>query len=294
MSKPWLIINPISGGSKKTKKRLQLIAYAASYCEIHTTEKRNHAVEIALKAVNNGVSKIIIAGGDGSINEVIQALINTNIELGIIPLGSGNGLATDLKLPKKPIDAFIFALENDAKPVDTILWNQRYMVNVSGMGFDGVVAQLFNENKTRGIIGYTKHFLSQILKTKPTAFRIETGVDSIDVNAHLVSVANSRQYGNHLIISPSAKVNDGFGNIEIIPGTHPINALFKYGLQYLKAITNKKQDEFYLHPDLIHLKFKKATIYNYNLAVTHIDGEPQNQTLINHIELITNSLKIIY
>ena len=294
MNKCWLIINPISGSKSNDKKRKQLIEQAKNYCEIHFTEYSGHAKKIALNAINENVSKVIVAGGDGTINEVCQSLINTKIEIGIVPLGSGNGLSIDLGISKKPIKAFNFAISNHSRKIDAIKWNNNIMVNASGMGFDGLIAKLFNEGNNRGIIGYTKYFIMNILTAKPSQFRIEIDQNSWEISAHLVTIANSRQFGNHIIIAPRAIVNDSIGNITIIPGKNAIVTLLKYGYQFFKTIRNENGIESYLHPDFIHLKFKKAIIYNYNLSPTHIDGEPVMPELVNNIELIPLSLNIIY
>ncbi|MBL3657981.1 diacylglycerol/lipid kinase family protein [Fulvivirga sediminis] len=217
--KALFIINPKSGTTQK-KGVPALLDYCLdsskiSY-EIFYTQYAGHGREIAEKEKNN-YHMIVAVGGDGTINEIAGPLINSETTLGIIPLGSGNGLARHLKIPLNTKKAISLLNDQHSKKIDTINFNNDIFVNVAGVGFDAHIASLFAESKKRGFLSYGMLALQEIIKFKSTGYRlIIDGEEKIEKAPFLISIANSSQYGNNAHIAPGAEISDGLMDICIM------------------------------------------------------------------------------
>jgi diacylglycerol kinase (ATP) len=224
-------------------------------------------------------------GGDGSVNEIGQGLINTNTSLAILPAGSGNGLARHLKIPmsiKKAIE-----LINNSKTllIDTVKINDNYFIGTAGVGFDAYIAAGFEEAPTRGLWTYIKVALKGFLKYKAKDYTIEyDGIAKTINKGLLVTLSNSSQYGNNIIISPNSKVDDGKLRL-IVVKKFPLIYLPIFGYYLLsKQINKSKFTE--------EIVFKKMVLINQS-EIIHLDGESLKMEKRLQIEVIPRSLKII-
>jgi len=167
MRKATIIINPISGGRSNkeplVKRISRMLTERDIECNVQYTGQRGEATELAQEAANAGNNMVVAIGGDGTINEVASGLVNTDIVLGIIPLGSGNGLARSLDIPMNPGKAATLLFEGREYVMDVGKLNERYFFLVAGVGFDAAVGKSFDEHHTRGPIPYfylsTKQYL---------------------------------------------------------------------------------------------------------------------------------------
>jgi YegS/Rv2252/BmrU family lipid kinase len=210
-----VIINPISGGAgpgaarAKAQLALAVIEAHGDRPEVFVTEHVGHARQLAKAAVARDMRLVIAWGGDGTINEVASALAFDDVPLGIIPAGSGNGLARELGVSRRPEQAIADALAAPPRPLDLGEIEGRYFLNIAGIGFDAHIAAQFATATRRGFIGYAGITARALRSYVPMRYRITSGGTHEEVRAVLVSIANSPQFGNGARIAPGARVDDG-------------------------------------------------------------------------------------
>ncbi len=213
------IINPISGVKKKNiveKLILQELDKSAFEYEICYTKAAGHAIELSKDAAVKGYDYAVAVGGDGSLNEVAQSLIGTKTCLGIIPVGSGNGLAHYLKISTNVTKAIKIINGQKIKCVDTASINNLPFFSIAGVGFDAYVAELFSKCKKRGFWSYSKLVFREFLLFKPNKFRLYINGKVMHRRAMLISFANGNQYGYNAVISPGAIIEDGLIDVCIM------------------------------------------------------------------------------
>ena len=209
------VVNPRSGRRRRTAAILAVVRDFISArgldADCVETEGPGHATEIAREAAMAGCPRIVAVGGDGTVNEVAQALIHTPSAMGLVPCGSGNGLALHLGMPTEPAGALELATGDAGRvaELDTGTANGLPFVNVMGFGLDADVSRRFNRLVRRGLPAYTRSALAAFLNCPILTCRITVGARQETLDALLVSVANSDQYGNHAKIAPHARVDDG-------------------------------------------------------------------------------------
>jgi diacylglycerol kinase (ATP) len=234
-------------------------------CTIEHTKYRAHAVALARDAATNGYDYVIAVGGDGTINEVAQGLVDTETAMGILPRGSGNGLARHFGIPAQLPEAIDNLFSNTVVRMDTMLVNSRLSLNVSGIGFDGHIANLFADKKIRGLLGYVRLTLGELLKFKEFDSEISIDGNSRSVKAFIIAFANSSQYGNNIKIAPYASVTDGVFDMTLMKKISLRNFGFLYS--FLRGKLKKSE--------LCEMRVAKEAIVKTSCAVPyHIDGEP--------------------
>ena len=258
----YFIYNP-NAGSKSPKQRGKIITLLNSVPNsmLLVTSKPLEAIALAQTAINNKAEKIIAVGGDGTINEVATTLIGSNIPLGIIPIGSGNGLARHLNIPLNPVKALQKALQNNNSLIDVGFINERPFFCTAGIGFDAEVAHQFAKQNKRGLINYIKATIITLFRYKP----ISTNTEGINQQLFSLTIANANQFGNNAFISPLSNIQDG--NIEIVK-ILPLNywnALLVGIKLFLKKIRNSKN---------IQVQTITNAIIEYQTGMPmHLDGE---------------------
>ncbi|TKC12975.1 diacylglycerol kinase family lipid kinase [Pedobacter polaris] len=282
------IINPISGGKKKLKIPALIDLYldkAKFNANFSYTEYIGHAAEIAEEASNKNFDIIIAVGGDGTINEIAPKVMQQNKVLGIIPFGSGNGLARFLKIPMDTIKAIQLINNFKIQVVDAAKLNERYFFNMAGMGFDAHISSVFAGNKSRGLRGYVEMGLKEMTSYLPQTYEIEIDGINFTREAYLVSVANSSQYGNNVHISPKSSLIDGLLDICIVK-PFPLYKLPVLAYQMLSKSTDRS--------DMVEiLKGKNIKITRAKEDSIHLDGEPYFMGKAINIEVIPLALNII-
>jgi YegS/Rv2252/BmrU family lipid kinase len=210
-----VIINPISGGARpgaaraKAQLALAVVEAHGDRPEVFVTERVGHARELAAAALDRGVRLVIAWGGDGTISEVASALVFGEVPLGIVPAGSGNGLARELGVARRPERAIADALAAEPTLMDVGEVEGRYFVNIAGIGFDAHIASRFASATRRGFLGYAGITATALTSYVPQTYRITSCGARIDARAVLVTIANSAQFGNGALIAPGARVDDG-------------------------------------------------------------------------------------
>lgn len=270
-NKALLIINPISG----TRSKAGLAdtvgrALAPLGCDLEVAETQygGHARELAAAAAGAGCPLVLSAGGDGTVNEIATALAHTKTALGIIPLGSGNGLARSLNIPQDVDGALKVITGRNVVCCDRGIVNDTPFYCTFGIGFDAAISERFAKMKRRGRATYVKSVLLEFLKYRSKPYAISIGGNVITERAFLISVANAPQYGNNAYIAPQAKLADGLLDLVVIHDGSPLSAV-KMGVDLLTGYLdrNTRIDSF---------RVSAATIARLDDGPVHIDGEPMS------------------
>jgi YegS/Rv2252/BmrU family lipid kinase len=211
-----VIINPIAGGGtiaaaeRNARLALSIAEGFRVQAEVFVTTHAGHARELAAAAAGRGARLVMAWGGDGTINEIASALVGSDVALGIVPAGSGNGLARELGIDRRPRQAIAAALHAPPRAIDLGELEGRYFVNTAGIGFDAHVASRFATARRRGFLGYAAITARALTSYVPLHYRITVpGAPSQKVRAVLLTIANSAQFGNGALIAPGARVDDG-------------------------------------------------------------------------------------
>lgn len=211
-----IIVNPVAGGARpgtvrRAEQASAVLASARAEGEVFVTERKGHAHELAAGARARGVRFVVAWGGDGTVNEVASALAFGETPLAIVPAGSGNGLATDLRISRQPDRALAEALEAPPQAIDAGELGGRLFFVTAGVGFDAHVASCFDRDipGRRGWSTYARISLRELLAYRPSTYRVGDGTETRDRRALLVTLANASQFGNGFRIAPDARLDDG-------------------------------------------------------------------------------------
>lgn len=234
---------------------------------IAETEYGGHASRLAARAIEEGMEGVVTAGGDGTVNEVATALRSSQTALGILPYGSGNGLARHI-LGSIDVDHAldVIALGNTS-PCDYGTANGRPFFCTFGMGFDANVSREFANMPNRGLASYVRSAIGEYVRFRPSVYRIRTHSHNIEVKAFIVAVCNASQYGNNAFIAPQASIRDGLLDIMIIHAGNPLSRAIA-GMELFTGRLNR-------NVLIDSLRVREATITHVP-GPAHIDGEPIN------------------
>lgn len=269
------IINPISG--TRAKKNLQ------EFIEQQTAERKiPYQVYPSLASgdysflesiiADQKITDIVVAGGDGTVSQVAGGLMNTGVNFGIIPCGSGNGLAYAAKIPKQPEKALDIVFNGKASAIDGFYINGQFACMLCGVGFDAKVAHEFAKQPKRGLSTYATLVGKNFFIADPYQFTIESNGLTFSTEAFFISIANSNQFGNNFTIAPKALLADGLLDIVIAKkSTKPV-LLFNLVKQILTGKLNKVENS--LKNPVIYFQTSELTIINTDNAPMHIDGDP--------------------
>ena len=263
------IMNPISGTSdKKDIPYLieELLDKEQFDYSIRETEYAGHAYEIAKESKEQGIDIVVAVGGDGTVNEVGRALVHSNTALGIIPTGSGNGLARHLLIPMKIKGAIQVLNDYEITDLDYGIINEHPFFCTCGVGFDAFISEKFAEAGKRGPITYLENILKEGLKYEPETYETEAENGTIKKKAFLISCANASQYGNNAYIAPQASMSDGMIDVIIM---EPFDAL--EASQISIEMFNKTLDK---NNKIKTFRSKEIKIYRKAPGVIHYDGDP--------------------
>lgn len=212
------VANPKSGTRTSRQRQFVLdlilmVANAAFDVHIAHTQWAGHATQLTQDAVAAGFDYVVAVGGDGTVNEVARALVNTPVALGIVPSGSGNGLARHLGLSMQPEKALKQVFGERTALIDTCYLNDQAFFCTAGIGFDAFVAQRFAEQKHRGLINYIKSTLASWVAFRPDQYQLHLNNQSFEQRAFAITFANASQYGNNAYVAPLAQTDDGLFDV---------------------------------------------------------------------------------
>ena len=251
--------------------------------EIIHTQKAGDATRISKEAANDNIDAIIAVGGDGTVNECLNALVNTNTALGVIPCGSGNGFAYHIGMERTTEKAIIQLKNTRIEVIDSCTANGVPFVNVSGIGFDAHIANLFLTLTKRGFVNYVKLVIRE-LSYKAKEYTINYNNIERKVTAYMIAFANASQYGNDAKISPMANFQDGLLDFVILKEFPK----WKIPFFLLKVATGKAHLSKYVEI----IQCQKMTIRAEN-TLLHLDGEPFSTSNPIEVAILPKSLKIL-
>jgi len=290
------LINPVSGTSGKVSLKDILVKETSNrriQYEILDTSIDGNYKYLVKKIDQEKVTDVVICGGDGSINAVASALIGVSVNIGIIPMGSGNGLAYTAKIPGNIYSALTIIFDGKASFIDGFYINDHFSCMLCGIGFDAKVAHDFAKEYKRGLKTYIKITLTNFFSAKPYAFRIFAGDRFIDAEAYFISIANSNQFGNNFTIAPKATLNDGLLDIVIVKKMNKLLLLLSV-LKQVRGINVIR--EFIDSPgenNILYFQTSTLTIINHNDAPLHIDGEPEETAPRFVIKILPGAIRLI-
>ena len=288
MKKIIFIVNPKSGIHEKgaiiaqLNERLDKNKYS---WEVAITKKPGHAVEIAAEAAAKGIDIAVAVGGDGTINEVARSLVHTNTALGIIPCGSGNGLARHLHIPMDIKKAVDLLNDNHQTIIDYGKINGMAFFCTCGMGFDAFVSLKFAHAGKRGLLTYLEKTLQETLKYQPETYELETKDGISKYKAFLIACGNASQYGNNAYIAPQAALNDGLLDVTIL---EPFTVLDVPSLTF--QLFNRTINQ---NSRIKTFRCKELSIRRSSPGVVHFDGDPIETGTDIFIEAIPKGLRVV-
>lgn len=282
------IVNPRAGvGQGGALEKLIAVQAQAhqSMVEVKYTRERGHATELAALAARQGADVVVAVGGDGTLNEVAQGLIGTPACMGIVPRGSGNGLARHLGIPLNTAQAVNALFSSQEFAMDVFRVNGKLSLNVSGIGFDGHVTNLFGVKTGRGLLGYVTVTVQEF--TTFREFHAEVIIDHRHINrsAFIIAIANSSQYGNNAFIAPSASVCDGLLHVNFL------KKIPLYRMDFLYDFFAGKVGQS-PYSDIIETTAMEVTT-SFPVA-HHVDGEPAGLETHFRVALTPGALKVLY
>jgi YegS/Rv2252/BmrU family lipid kinase len=225
-------------------------------------------------------------GGDGTVNEVAKALIDSPTVLGIVPMGSGNGLARDLSIPMDVRKALDVIMGGNITTIDYCKANDHIFFCTCGVGFDALISERFAEEKRRGPWTYMKNIITEYVKFQPDIYEIIfENNEVLTKKAFLVTCANASQYGNNAFIAPYADMNDGMIDVAILLPITPLDVAGLVIQMFTKQMRKNNKTQYY--------RSRKLTLKKTNPGMIHIDGEPVYMGETISIEVIHSGLRVI-
>jgi diacylglycerol kinase (ATP) len=289
-------VNPISGtrGKKalinkiEEKTALQNIPF-----EILPTNAAGNYFFLKEKISREHITDIVICGGDGTISKVAGSLVDENISIGIIPMGSGNGLALAAKIPKHIDKALDIIFTGKAAYIDSFFINDTFSCMLCGLGFDAQVAHDFAQQPKRGLATYIKQTLINFINIRPWTFEIINKGKSITAAAYFISIANSNQFGNQFTIAPMASLNDGLLDIIIVKKMSTLPFLWSVFQQVRNGKIKEYDEKTFYKTGVLYFQTDKLIIHNPEEAPLHIDGDPAHTSKKIMIGIIPDAFKLI-
>ena len=283
------IVNPISGTSDKKHiiglipEHLDERRFEWQVCE---TECRGHATEIAGRAAREGVDIAVAVGGDGTVNEVAQGLVYTETALGIIPCGSGNGLARHLHIPMNPKGALEVLTDCHVEQLDYGQIDGHPFFCVCGVGFDATISDRFAKAGRRGLLTYVENTIKAGLHYKPDTYELTIdGKEDMVCKAFLIACANASQYGNNAYIAPHASMSDGLMDVTLIE-PFPLIEAPKIGLQlFRKSITGNSHVRSF-RCERLHIKRTSP-------GAIHFDGDPKEAGREVDVRMLPKGIRVV-
>lgn len=279
------IVNPISGtGKHKNLSKIieQELDKTLFQYDICYTEKSLHATKLTQQAIAEKIDVIAAVGGDGTMNECAQALVNSNTALAVIPCGSGNGFAFHFGMHKHLKKAVRQLNHSRFRMVDSCTANQHPFFNVSGVGYDAHIAHLFSKLTKRGFANYMKLILREF-RYPAKEYTLRFNGQEKTVNAFVISWANASQFGNNAVISPESQVDDGFLDICV---------LRKFPVKAIPKLLNRLFNNSMHHSKYMEIIRCREMQISGGDGLCHLDGEPIDLGKEIHLQVKPQSLKV--
>lgn len=297
MSRKFIyFINPIAG--TKEKKLLQEVIkkktgeHSIPFEILHTNAESNYSY-LKEKIEAEKITDVIICGGDGTVNQVANALLGTEVNIGIVPMGSGNGLALAAKIPKPIGKALDIIFTGNTNYIDAFYINEKFSCMLCGLGFDAQVAHDFAKQKKRGLATYVKQSAKNFFRAKPYPFELVINKHRFATEAFFISIANSNQFGNNFTIAPKASLHDGLLDIVVVNKMNKLRMLWSVLKQLRHGKVHNGNDKKNYSDKIHYFQTKELSVQNPQLAPLHIDGDPAETAARFEIKIIEKAVRLI-
>ncbi len=295
------LINPISGtrGKRSLQEMIRQKTQAKGFAfSILPTNARGDYAFLSTVIQNEGITDIVICGGDGTVSAVAAALKGSDIRLGIIPMGSGNGLAFAAGIPKDPAKALEIIFSGKASFIDGLLINDQFSCMLCGIGLDGKVAHEFAGQSKRGLQTYIRVTMKNFFSARPYPFSISVpdnanGHATIQVKAFFISIANGNQFGNNFTIAPKASLKDGLLDIVIAKRTNRFRFMISVIRQVMGGYRIQRMPGEGGTEKIIYFQTPSLVIGNPGGAPLHIDGDPKMSAQEFRIAVVPKAFLLI-
>lgn len=282
------VVNPISGDYDKDKiiqKIQEKFPEEEYHLTIYKTTGKSDAENIVSIFNTKKPDFIVIAGGDGTLNMVIKSLADHDIPIGIIPMGSANGMSVELNIPQDFEKSIDIIKKGNLRKIDLIRVNNKYLcVHLSDIGINARVIKRFSKENKRGFIGYARQYFKEIFHSKPLKFIIKTEHQLLRKRAHMLVIANAKKYGTGAIINPIGKLNDGKFELCLIK-PYPFYAIFTLLFAFFTGLLHKIKY-------VTIISAEHATIKTRKKQELQIDGEPVGKYSEIKIDILPNAVQI--
>ncbi|MBC5772804.1 YegS/Rv2252/BmrU family lipid kinase [Pontibacter sp. KCTC 32443] len=282
------IINPVSG----TRSKVDVAARIKLYLDhgkldhdIVYTDYAGHATELAATAAASNYTAVVAVGGDGTVNEVARGLLHTNTALGILPKGSGNGLARHLQLPLNLNNAIKVLNTGEISVIDSGTINDIPFFTTAGIGFDAYISSVFAGNKRRGLKTYVELVLKEVRTYKHLPVKVWLNELEMQTDCFVMAFANAAQYGNNAYIAPLADIRDGLLDVCLVRQLDFIKAINLSYCMLTKQLANVQSAEYF--------KTKHIRVETEEPMMFHADGEFKGKTSHFEVNLKPESLKVL-
>lgn len=289
----WVIVNPVAGAARRRSGPAAAAAVVADVCGRHglaatveVTTGAGHATALAARAVAAGGELVVAWGGDGTVNEIAQALVGHECALGLVPVGSGNGLARALGAPADPAMALERSLTGRSVPIDIGMLGDRVFVNLAGLGLDAAIAERFarRHHQRRGFARYVSSAFRELATYRPDTYTVTWEGGRFTGPLMMVVVANGSQYGNGVIVAPQARPDDGRLDLVLVrPGPFWLD-----GWRALGVLRGRILDD----PRVTIVQTAAVTIAGPDALRCHCDGEPGTASSPLEIRVRRSALRV--
>ncbi|GAA4386668.1 diacylglycerol/lipid kinase family protein [Hymenobacter koreensis] len=284
------VMNPISGDIDKEtvlEQLQQVCAERGNEVHLFETTGTNDLTNLRQQLQENSYDVVFGAGGDGTVRLVAEAVLAEGLPMGIIPLGSGNGLSKDLDIPQQADEALNVLWEHRVREIDTLSVSGHLTVHLADLGFNAVVVERFSTGDTRGPGAYVRVALQEYMGYEPARYRIETDTEHWEGEAFMLTIANARTFGSNVVINPDSQLDDGWFELCIIepfPGAAAPGILYDL---YTEGFENSDYTR--------RLRCRKAQIWvlNEEKVQVQVDGEPMELSTPLEVTISPRSLRVL-
>jgi lipid kinase, YegS/Rv2252/BmrU family len=290
-------INPVSGPRRKPLLQNLIIEKTSEQqipFEIILTNAAADYPDLADKIKREGITDVVICGGDGTVNQVVSYLLGTDINVGIIPIGSGNGLALAAKIPRDINKALQIIFTGTPRFIDAFFINEKFSCMLCGVGFDAQVAHDFAMQSKRGLVTYVKQSVKNFITAQPYQFDITNKGVSFFTEAYFISIANSNQFGNNFTIAPKASLHDGLLDVIVVKKMSKARMIWAVLQQIRSGEVGEQHERNFHEREVLYFQTDKLIIHNHQLAPLHIDGDPAETDKEFRIEILPKAFKLIF
>jgi len=289
------LINPISGTRGKTSLKELVVSKTKERkipFEVLPTMIDGDYRFLKSKIKDDGITDIVVCGGDGSVNAAVNSLADTQVNFGIVPMGSGNGLAYAAGIPKNSSKALDIVFDGVARPTDAFLVNNQFACMLCGLGFDAKVAHEFAEQPKRGLATYASLTTRNFFSAKTWPFKIKANGLVFSTDAFFISIANSNQFGNNFTIAPQAVLSDGMLDVVVVKKIAKPLLLLTVLKQVMAGKIKRVENS--LRSPVIYFQTEELVIENTAEAPLHIDGEPRETLKSLSIKVLPHYFRLIH